>query len=279
MAGSLTFTIQPYESGVVSLGAFMRSLERVRAFVQAVDYAVSGEPNTSWLLVGLTSSAPTITIAPPPNHDPQASLKAIAEGLLALTRSEALEPPPYFTDDALDGLRAMLPLFGRGKRPLVGAQRMRDEVEHIKQIDFSLNGSGMTTVDEGIETSINRVLRGSYSAQGSIEGNMERINLRRRSFFTIWDRVSDLPVKCFFPREPGWIEKVRNLLDERVLVQGTVHYFRNGRPRYVNAKEIIDRTPNPDLPVAYFGCIPDLTAGLETEEYLRRLREGTLGEG
>lgn len=270
MAESLTFTIQPSESGAVSLRLFMLSVDRVRRFVHAVDYAVCGDPNRRWVLVGLHSSAPTLTIAPPPGRDPQASLEAIAGGLLALTKYQALEPPPHFTEEALDGLRDMRPLFG--------AKHGRQRTDSIRQIDFALNGSDMTTVDAGIEASIDRVLRGSYSALGSIEGRMERINLRGRPFFTIWDRVSDAPVKCFFPRQPAWVEKVRDLLDKRVLVQGTVYYFRNGLPRYVLAHEVMDRTPRADLPVAHFGCIPNFTGGMETEEYLRRLREGTLGE-
>ncbi len=256
MAESLTFTIEPGSSGVVSLELFLRTVDRVSRFVQEVDFAVTGDA-AKWILVGMHSSYPTLTIAPPPGHDPIASLGAIGEGLAAITGGHATEPPPHFTEGALDGLREMRPLFG-GLHPRRG-------IEYLRQIDFSLNGSGKATVDAGIQ------------ALGSIEGRLQRINIRGRPSFTIWDRVSDTPVRCFFPAGQSWNQQVAAMLDRRVLAVGTIHYFRNGMPRYVKLQQVLDRTPDPTLAAAYFGCIPDLTDGLDTEEYLRRLREGLLG--
>ena len=108
---------------------------------------------------------------------------------------------------------------------------------------------------------------------GSLEGTLEVINLHGTPSFKIWDRVSNAPVHCFFPNTPDWKGRVKENLERRVAVTGTIRYFINGIPRTVtDILELQDITPDPSLPRAEFGSIPDEDASHSPVEFLRSIR-------
>ena len=102
---------------------------------------------------------------------------------------------------------------------------------------------------------------------------LEAINIHRSPTFTIWDRVSRSPVRCFIPSHSGLIEDAKELLGKRVFVRGSVRYFSNGVPRAItDVMEIVDASPDPNLPEASFGSIPDPEASQDPVEFLRNIR-------
>jgi len=258
MADSLTFTIHP-DAQSLSLGLFLKTIEDIRRLVRDVDYAVSRERmGRLWVVSELRSSTPTITIRPV--VDGTEAVDAIINGLRIVVAEHGAEPPPHFSADVLDDLKRMRRLFA-------GRERAR-------RIVFSSDGGEVATIDEGISAKVDRILRGTYSLLGSLEGMLDAINLHGRPSFTIWDRVSGSPVRCAFPKETAWVESVKELLQHRVLVAGQVNYFSNGVPRSVTRlRELRDMTPDLSLPQARFGSIPDLTGGKEPGDYLESLRE------
>jgi hypothetical protein len=259
MADSLTIALHP-ETETLWLETLLRAIEDVRRIVKDVDFAVTRErKGRPWVVTRLQSTVPTITLRPA--VDGTQVVDAIAEGLQVLAgEEEPPEAPRYFSEDALDHLREMRHLF-RGKYG-------------VRRIVFSTNEQPeVATVRRDIDEKVARVLRGSYTILGSLEGTLEAINTHPTlPKFTIWERVTGRPIRCSFPRD--WLERVKALLEARVLVAGQVTYFRNGMPRSVTQlRELQDMTPDASLPRAGFGSIPGLSGGKDAAEYLRSMRE------
>jgi hypothetical protein len=262
MADSLTVALHP-ENETLWLETLIRAIEDVRRVVKDIDLAVTRDrKGRPWVVTRLQSTVPTITLKPA--VDGTQVVDAIAEGLRVLAGEEdPREVPRYFSEDALDHLREMRHLF-RGKY-------------RARSIVFSTNEQPeIATVGADIDEKVARVLRGSYTMLGSLEGTLEALNMRPKPpAFTIWERMTGRPVRCSFNREQ-WLDRVVALLkrQSRALVTGEVRFFRNGMPRSIGEiRDIRDMTPDPSLPPGEFGSVPDLTSGKDTVEYLRSMRE------
>lgn len=257
-AESLTFEIHPTDD-FVPLGLFEKTIEDIRRLVKDVDYAVTHRRiGRTWVIARLQSSMPTISIRPV--TDGQQVIETLTDGLHIVTQGQAIEPPPHFSADALDDLKRMQRLF-------TGRQKAR-------RLVFSSNGQMIATVDQEIEEKVNRIFRGTYTVLGSLEGMLDALNVHKIPTFTIWDRVSGGPVRCQFPKESAWIERVKILLQKRVLVAGEVNYFRNGIPRSISqVRDLRDMTQDPSLPKASFGSISDPEAKKDPVKYIKSQRE------
>ncbi len=258
MAYSLTFAIYP-DAESVSLKLFLKAIEDIDRLIRDVDYAVTREKGTRrWIISELYSSTPTITLRPVVNN--VEIVEAFVHGLRAITTG-TLEPPPHFTEQALDDLKRMRRLF-------IGRDR-------AKRLVFSSNGEKSAVIERDIDEKTDRILKGGYWNLGSLEGTVEAIKLHGNPTFTAWDRVSRSPVRCSFPRDTTWKERVKSLLEKRVLIIGRVNYFRNGTPRSVtNIERVEDMSPDRSLPRATFGSIPSPDIAKDPAGFLHVIREG-----
>lgn len=256
MKQGLTFAIHP-DGEAVSLGLLQKTIQDVHRLVRDVDYAVTKEKGIRrWMVEELRSSIPTITIRPLLDHSE--TVEAIMHGLQTVSRG-SLEPPNYFTEEALEDLRRMRLLF-------IGRDR-------AKRLEFSFNGEEKAIVESDIGRKVEQILKGGYWNLGSLEGLLEALNLHGSPTFTIWDRVSKMPIRCNFPQEREWKDLTKSLLEKRVLVTGRINYFSNGSLRSITRIEgIEDASPKLDLPKATFGSIPSEEAARGSVEFLHKVR-------
>ena len=258
MADTLTFSLVPKNQDI-TFDTLLKGIEDVRKFVHAVDFAATrGKPRV-WIVERLRSSSPTIAIRPD-DHDTQI-IDAIVRGVAIITRQpDIVEPPPLFSEEALEVLKGMRRLFKAD----------------VQRVEFSTNGmlpqQSPARVSRDIGERIDRIVRGGYSALGSLEGELGAIKTYGRDpYLTIWESVSLQPIRCRFPIDR--VNEVKELLQRRVRVLGRINYYKNGRPRSVTEfRDIVDLTPDPRLPRARFGSIPDLTNGMDSAEYLKIMR-------
>ena len=246
MADDLTFVINP-EGESASFGLLSKSLEDIGRLLRDVDRAIYGARSRhEWLVRELRSSAPTIALQPDLNgrgDNGVAAAEVVGAGLRAVTAGTD-QPPPYFTEKALEDLGKMRRLFG-------GPDKARS-------IAVFVNDRQTATIGRDISEKVGRILAAGYHNIGSLEGTLEIINVHGSPSVTIWDRVSRSPVRCSIPKDDEWIANVKSLLGRRVAVTGDIHYFVNGVPRSIpNVTLIEDATPDPNLPRAEFGSIPD----------------------
>ena len=255
MKHSLTFTIHP-DTENVSVRLFLKTIEDIDRLIRDVDYVITREKGTRrWIISELHSSNPTITISP--LLEEPATVEAIINGVQEITAG-TVEPPTHFTEQVLEDLKRMRRLF-RGR-------------DRARRLVLSSMGKE-TVVESDIDEKTNRILKEGYWNLGSLEGSLEALNLHGQPTFTIWERVSKAPVRCYFPKESTWTERVKNHLEKPVLVIGRVNYFRNGSPRSVtNIENIEDMTPSGDLPKATFGSIPNIEVAKDPVAFLQKVR-------
>jgi hypothetical protein len=258
VAESLTFQIAP-ETEFISYELLEQSLSNIRRLVVDVDFAFTGEKiGRIWIVQDIRSSDPTITIRP--MVDGSGVVDVIANGLAAIIHEDAYSPPVGYSIDALQDLRSMDRLF-RGR-------------ERLRFLRCKTNDQDIATIDTAVKPKVDRILHRGYWLLGSIEGHLDALNLHGATTFTIWDRVTGAPVRCYFAREDK--ERIKGLLEHRVLVAGLIRYFQNGTPHTISQiTEIRDRGSKDDAPKVDFGSIPQgyITSGQDSVDYVKALRE------
>ena len=254
MPNGLTFTINP-DNQSASVELFLKAMGDINRLLRDVDYAIHHEKTARrWIIREIHASAPSVTVEPLLGDEE--TVATIAEGVRTVASGTDV-PPDYFTEEALLDLKRMRRLF-------VGRDRARSIV-------VARNGHPTATICEDISSKANRILRGGF--RNPLEGDLEEVNLHGKPSFKIWNRVSRTPVHCSFQNTPGWKERIKELLERRVFVQGTIYYFNNGIPRSIrNIIDVQDSSPDPELPEATFGSIPDEDAAHDPVAFVRSLR-------
>ena len=247
MAEDLTFRINP-EDQAASIDLFFKAIEDIRRLLRDVDYVVhQGTAKRRWIIRELHSSAPAITVQPVLGD--QESMDAVADGIRAVTTGTD-QAPAYFNEKVLEDLRRMSRLFA-------GRDRARS-------IDVYVDNLRAATIEKDISDKASRILAAGYWTLGAVEGTLEAINLHGRPTFTVWDRISRAPVRCLFPNTQDWKDQATASLEKRVLIRGRIRYFSNGIPRIAtNIDAMEETTPDPSLPMAYFGSTGAVEGTLE----------------
>ena len=262
MPNDLTFTINP-DNESASVALFLKAMGAISRLLRDVDYAIHHEKTARrGIIREIHASAPSVTVEPLLGDEK--TVATIAEGVRIIA-SGTDAPPDYFTEEALLDLKRMSKLF-------VGRDR-------ATSINVARNSHPTATIGEDISSKTDRILRGGFRNLGSLEGDLEEVNLHGKPGFKIWHRVSRAPVHCSFPDTPEWKERIKQLLERRVLVQGTINYFNNGIPRSIrNIVDVQDFSPDPELVEATFGSIPDEGAAHDPAAFVLSLRrEGRRG--
>lgn len=243
MPEQLTFVIHPTDE-FSTVDLLVKSLEDIQRLLRHADQAIyrgATQRQRQWVVRSIRSSAPTITVAPSPEH--VQAVEIVGDGLRIVTEGTD-QPPQHFTEPVLEDLRRMRRLFrGRG-----GAESM----------DVLVDDEPTAIIGPDIEKQADRVLTAGYRNLGSIQGELDAINVHRARTATIWDRVSGSPVRWSFSQDET--ESVKALLERRVSVTGDIRYFSNGTPRSISnviAFEEISVAEHSHR--AEFGSIPDRT--------------------
>lgn len=256
MPKGLTISIYP-DGETVSVSLFLHAIEDLLRVVRDVDYVITKERSPRrWVIEELRSSIPTVTVRPLLSD--YSVMETVIHGLEVITTGTD-EPPVHFTEQVLDDLKRMRRLF-RGR-------------DRARRVTCSL-GSHEVVIGENIEEQTDRILRGGYWNLGSLEGTLEAVNLHGNPTFTIWERLNKSPIRCYFPKDRMWKDRVKGLLEKRILVSGRVNYFRNGIPKSITrVMDVEDQTPDTRLPKATFGSIPSPEAAQDSVAFLEKRRE------
>ena len=118
-----------------------------------------------------------------------------------------------------------------------------------------------------------RSKRATYAAWSSIDGKLDVISVHRQPSFVIYEHGTGYRVRCVFP--DNYLDRVKDYLGSRVIVEGFVHYRGDGMPLMVSQPTAIQKMDAPkqeDISV-YRGSLPGISGGLSSYEYVRQLRE------
>lgn len=254
----LTFVINP-ETEFASVDLFLKSVRDIVRFLRRTDDAIHGSKHQhQWMVRELRSSAPTITVEETPLNGVR-SAEVISNGLRTITLGTD-QPPQFFTVPVLEILANMQRLFdGRGSR--------------AKSIGVFMSGNQVATIERDISEKVNRIISAGYRSVGSLEGTLDVIDIHKTPVVTVWERVFRTPVRCHISKGDEWTARVIDLLGKRVTVTGEIQYFSNGKPRAMrDVMKVEDSTPDPYLPRAEYGSIPDARAASDPVEFLESIR-------
>ena len=145
----------------------------------------------------------------------------IATGLNLVTEVGTISPPNHFSEGALEHLSKMSRLFK-------GRERLNRVSVFVDDEVFA--GAPVATIQKDIPTRVEPILRSGYSEQGFLEGTLEVINVHGPPTFTIWEQISGASVRCAFPNDQDWKQRVLRLLEKPVLDSRQVELLWERRP-------------------------------------------------
>jgi hypothetical protein len=123
---------------------------------------------------------------------------------------------------------------------------------------------------------LHQLIPESYTTVGSVEGTLEAISVHRKKVFVVYEELFGKAVTCEFSGLDV-LEKAKSSLGERVRVSGIVSRNSKSEPRKVSLMRAGDfQVFGSELKILPFpslaGTDPNLTATIDTREYVRRIR-------
>ena len=253
--------------------------------LQGVEEAASGDPQSAivWRVVEASRNSPVIFgIEAYPkqfatNVDQRASIVLNGTALGLASIEIKAERPRYFTND----------IMRRAKRI---AERVTNGIGSTK-VDF---GPGLPAIELTPSSARNAIRNVDmiltkphkpYQELGSIEGYLERVELDgyNRRVVYMRERLTEDAIKCLIPRHAQQVVldiSNRQIGDVwgrvRLQMTGRIFYIGPKNIEYIEVEDVRFFRPRQELPQIDDIIDENFTGGLRSEEYLERLRNGTL---
>lgn len=202
----------------------------------------------------------------------EATVAEVARGLVALQTTA--ERPSHFTNKVLSRAQG---IFERVTNGLSLSEA--DFGEHLPRIALT------PSVARVAADNTRRVLEPSgrpYKELGSVEGyfqGAETDGYGRRIVF-VRDRVSGEVVKCIVAEAASPAVETHEIgeiwRNRRIQIIGRLHFKAVGNLSHVDANRVRFFRTRSELPQVEDIVDPDFTGGLRSEDFLERLRDGTL---
>ena len=243
----------------IPIEPFLEAVGDTLSLLNDLDAAISARPRGTlrWLIADLGRGSATLTLMPETIvEDIDVGTEVVnrfVDGLDQINREAT--PPPYFTDEVLEKARGLASVLGAG----------------VKRIEVQ-GPVRKTVITQRLAANVDEIIGKEYEYSGSVEGTLEMISVHGEGSFNVYHAISGRRVQCNLPKH--LLETAKEALGRRVLVHGRLRVNAKGHPRRVLVEGIRVLGREEELPKAkdIRGILPDLTEGLETTEYLRRLR-------
>ena len=165
--------------------------------------------------------------------------------------------PTYFSETGLRHARRLMTVIGHnGTRGILIS-----------------NSEETVALTASASVNVEQLLKIRHRTIGSVEGKLETISVHgSKPKFLIYQSSNKKAVMCLF--EPELLESAKTALGQRVLAAGVVLYNVKGEPVRVVVERIRILRHGTELPSIsdVTGSDPDFTGGLESVEYLRKMR-------
>ena len=110
-----------------------------------------------------------------------------------------------------------------------------------------------------------------YRSDTTLEGTLEVVDIHGEYEFAIYDILNGHKIKCKFEKE--MLDEVISLLRSRVAVTGEARFSRAGRPDSIKVRSLRQLRNADELPQFRAGEEIDLTGGMDSAEFVRRMRD------
>lgn len=252
----------PEDEGQVRLAAFLSELQALSATLNHLDReANSGKKASYFRIAEMSYSSPArVTIDPHPLPGNPPTGLVVIESLSRISSALA---------NGGDLLNIDAELLGdiRNLALPVGSK--------VKSVTLLFNDSRIDFTPQ-IVSRVDAALAVDEECEGSIQGNLEQINLHLgANTFQIYPEVGPKKVACHFPSH--LYDEAVSAVGRKVEVFGTLRYrARTTFPHQIEVTSIDAYPPEADLPDwdDLRGRAPGATGGLSSEVFVRELRDG-----
>ena len=255
----LTIRIEAKEA-MVPLGSLLRVLRETLAMLREIDeeMSASGQRTLRWQISEVTYHSPlTMTIVGEPVGADEFSTGVAVECLGALVRLEqGMEPPSGFPDAAMERAKSLAMARNDGIASVIFSAPDRLPVEPTLHLAAN------------VEVILKRRFRPETT---TLDGTLEAIDTHGKLKFFVYDAVTGKRIRCTFGEE--LFEEAKLSIRQRVAVSGVALYNRDGRPLSMKAASLRRLRPSSELPKFRPGEGIDITQGVRSEDYVRRMRD------
>lgn len=222
----------------IPLEAFARATDLLHGILAAIDGEMSGgEGRLRWTVVDLRMASAGLVTAPEAETETVgdyrgALIASFANGIQLLEKEP--ERPPHFPDSALFKAKDLAALIN-------------GRVSEVRFRAWS-NGSLATIgVTQHLSANVDRLLGGSLTSWGSVEGVAETLTIHSGTYFTLYSPLGGPAIRCNCDRET--LDSVK--VGDRLLVAGRLTSTRQGIVKAVRVDSIRrlrsrDALPQPD---------------------------------
>jgi len=137
----------------------------------------------------------------------------------------------------------------------------------------SVDKDRSVNVTEAAEKTLKSLLPTVREYEGSVEGRLETISVHKMHKFIVYHALTNKAITCSGNID---LDTTKDALGHKVLVSGILSVNAKNEPLRMTVNQPIRIIGNRRLPLAseLTGTNPDITEGLSTGEYIRRIRHG-----
>ena len=171
--------------------------------------------------------------------------------------SRGAETPPFFSVKAMQKARKLVTELEDGADSIAFSGPDGETVEPTKLLAANVKSI---------------LKRTFYVTQTALEGRLETVDVHGKFSFAIYDTLNNHRTKCLFSE--GMFDQVASSLRRRVAVAGEAKFNRRtGRSVSIRAESLRRLGETSDLPKFKHGDYIDITGGIDSAEYIRRIRD------
>ncbi len=261
----ITVRIEPFGGAKkrVDFSVFLAELQAVHgALVRSDKIMSNGQTTTRYEVAELSTNSPaTVKLAPvslDQKHDVAAERVDRFLSNLAAIRSGGVAPAEYDR-----------PMLEKISEMASGVRKKRAKMT-ISYANCSVE------INYIFERRIIKLLEQTENMFGSIEGKLEALNFHNgQNVCAVYPIAGARKIICHF--SDAHRSRIKSAIDRYVVVTGMVEYqYRDEFPHRIEVRDIDpidDSGPFPSLHELR-GIAPDATDELETDEFVRRMRDG-----
>ncbi len=255
----LTIMVTPRKDGV-PLPTLLRSLGQSLKILREIDERVSStsRPTLEWLVVSASYNSPlTFRIMGRKRIDAPDPGRVVDTYLSALNELENGGEPEGFSESAMESAKDIATLILR---------------DGVSSVEFSAPGQPSVSPSRKLVENVENIIRKRYYHEDAVlEGKLETVSIHGETHFVIYDILTNHPTKCVI--DEGLMRNSLKEIGRRVQVEGKVKYNRSGRPMMMEARSMKPLRESADLPQFAEGQSINITNGVESSKYVRRLRD------
>jgi len=236
-----------------TVGELIRALERTLEMLRGIEQKMPGRQRLNeWEVSDLNANGELrLTVK---GDTAESLVQTYMKGMRSLEDSATI--PTNFDETDLSNAKRLVSLLD-------------DDVESIT---FSTPGEDSVSPTQHVAANVDAIMKRRYLySGGTIEGRLETFNVHGTNTFTIYDVLTDEKTVCEFPE--SLYSEAYGAVSSRVAVTGRIKYNRDGRPVSMTVESIRKLREAKDLPQIRSGEQIDITGGIDSVEYIRKMRD------